>query len=402
MQSMRGGSKVAFIVMVVVIVINLTLFVAMLRGKTAEDPDFSEFDNAGYNSSLKSDCVNSVANASAIPTPIIPKTIWTFWDSADPPEFVRECIYGWKRTNPDYEVIVLGKDSLSTYIKTPLPNDNSNPQAFSDWVRLAVLSERGGVWLDASVILTGSLRPYFELQEKNKSEVFAFHLNAFTSDFSKPIVESWFIATVPRGKYITSWFNEFNKIFVNFDMKDTYLDFLKDQYGEAGYEEIRQKNNMASYLKIHMASQKILAKDGVPVPFTLPAEEGPYLLLDRGGWSDGEVAKQLVGPWKDEKNPPIVIKLRGGGRRDTIKLLEDKTTLIDKTSVYAKFVKFRDHPTIKQVKGLVHLSEDHAKLGDGHDHKDRDKKFMEEEILRDSKDGKSVEEGKKGKEGKGK
>jgi mannosyltransferase OCH1-like enzyme len=46
----------------------------------------------------------------------IPKKIWTFWDNDDIPDIVQKCIHTWKKHNPNYEITVVTKKSLSEYL----------------------------------------------------------------------------------------------------------------------------------------------------------------------------------------------------------------------------------------------------------------------------------------------
>ncbi|KAJ3099305.1 hypothetical protein HDU97_003279 [Phlyctochytrium planicorne] len=268
----------------------------------------------------------------------IPKIIWTYWDQGFMPPFVEDCIEGWKRHNPDHTVVVLTALTVTTHIVTPLPPNfvGMDVRFKSDWVRLAVLMEQGGIWMDASIIVTGSLNVIHEQQQGNRSEAFGFYLTSFTLNKEVPVFESWFIATVPYGKWVSAWFNEFNKVFTNFAMADTYLEYLQRIYGPETYQLILQNNFMPGYLKIHMASQKVLFVDGIPVPCAEEAEKIPYRLLNQVGFDDRLYAEALVSPFKD-KDVPLLFKLRGGSRDAMIDLLT-RNTRIAKSSIYARFV----------------------------------------------------------------
>jgi hypothetical protein len=105
----------------------------------------------------------------------IPKKLWAYWDSS-PPRFIMDCHAGWKRYNPSYEVNLITNDTLSEFISSKLPenfNDVSS-QARSDWIRLAVLKEHGGIWMDASTVVTGDLAYIHMRQESEKTEGFMF------------------------------------------------------------------------------------------------------------------------------------------------------------------------------------------------------------------------------------
>ncbi|KAJ3100145.1 hypothetical protein HDU97_002477 [Phlyctochytrium planicorne] len=281
----------------------------------------------------------------------IPRQIWTFWDSGNPPLFVRECIEGWRRYNPEYNITVISHDTISKYIKTPPPaNLNGMFNRFmADWVRLAVVSERGGIWMDASMILTGSMDYILRKQEKYHFESFGYFLRVYTTNFTIPVFESWFFASAPQGAWVSAWFSEFNKIFANFNMEDKYLEYLESIYGQKGYERILQGNNMPEYLKIHMASQKVLTMDNIKPPYAEEAEKTPYLIMDETGFDDWAAAEMLVKPWNEKKHPiPWIFKLRGGVRSSMMEITGSKKEMIHHSSVYSRFVK-RTNETVKQL-----------------------------------------------------
>ncbi|KAJ3202939.1 hypothetical protein HDU67_000188 [Dinochytrium kinnereticum] len=275
------------------------------------------------------------------PVQPIPRKIWTFWHTNKPPRMVLECVSAWKRFNPDHTVTIITPETIPNHIKTPTTSDfeKRGPSFISDWVRLAVLYEQGGVWMDASIIATRGIDHVHDMQQSHKSEAFAYHLNLFTTDKSSPVLDSWFIASIPRGKLITAWFNEFNKAFTNFKMEDTYLDHLQHMYGEGGYKRIQQGINWPSYLMIHIAGQKVITMDQAPQPYTEAAEDGPYKLLFEVESNDERMVERLLTQaWDKDEATPMIFKLRASGRGAMSRMLEDPTTIIHPESIYARFL----------------------------------------------------------------
>ncbi|KAI8849920.1 nucleotide-diphospho-sugar transferase [Chytridium lagenaria] len=267
--------------------------------------------------------------------PHIPRKIWTFWDSDQPPQAVLDCVSAWKLFNPDHNVTIITHSNIHHYVMTPIPKNFEDVwHSFkSDWVRLAILTEQGGIWMDASVILTGTVSFVHNNQQVHHSEGFAYHLDKFTVDPRNAVIESWFIATIPGSRFISAWFNEFNKIFYNFNMDDKYLDHLRALYGEDGYNAILQDSH---------GDTKVMTIDKVPHPYTESAEKGPYTVLVESGWDDWEQVRRLVQePWVGDV-PPF-FKLRGGGRGALVAMSDLKEVemkeKMDKESVYVKFVK---------------------------------------------------------------
>ena len=93
------------------------------------------------------------------------KIIWQYWGQGleSLPEMVEICFSSVDCHAHDYQVIRITDENLSEYIKLPEFVDDKRkngvfrPVFFSDLLRVALLSVYGGVWLDASVLLTNRL-----------------------------------------------------------------------------------------------------------------------------------------------------------------------------------------------------------------------------------------------------
>jgi len=98
--------------------------------------------------------------------------IWQYWgqglDQQELPEIVRICFDSVDKYKGDYQVIRLNDETISEYIDLPdfvwekRENPAFNRTFFSDLLRLALLNVYGGVWLDATVLLTGPLPESFK------------------------------------------------------------------------------------------------------------------------------------------------------------------------------------------------------------------------------------------------
>ena len=136
---------------------------------------------------------------SLIKEAIIPKVIWTFWNKEPIPPFMTNCIKTWSRSNPQYQINVVTRSKLSKILDlelVPIPKhfNDLSPQYQADWVRLAVLTLYGGIWVDASFIMTASLDFLHAIQERENTEGFQFYLKEFTTIPEFPYYENWFIA----------------------------------------------------------------------------------------------------------------------------------------------------------------------------------------------------------------
>lgn len=103
----------------------------------------------------------------------IEKNLFVFWwqgyDSA--PEIVKKCIDNIYKYNVDKNIIFIDKDNLQEYVDFPeyiyrkLENDVITITQFSDILRFYLITNYGGIWLDATLYTTEKISEhYFEKQ----------------------------------------------------------------------------------------------------------------------------------------------------------------------------------------------------------------------------------------------
>ena len=103
------------------------------------------------------------------------KVIWQYWgqlDNGEPlPDVVQRCFNSVEKYKGDYEVVRLNDKTISEYLDFPgfVWQENGEPKFgrvfFSDLLRLALLHVYGGVWLDATILLTAPLAKEFKEQD---------------------------------------------------------------------------------------------------------------------------------------------------------------------------------------------------------------------------------------------
>ena len=107
------------------------------------------------------------------------RIIWVCWLQGleNAPEIVKKCVASVKRNMPKYEVRVLTAENVFEYVTLPdyivrkYKNSTMTFTHFSDILRTALLVQHGGIWLDATVLLTDELpaqmidAPLFFLQK---------------------------------------------------------------------------------------------------------------------------------------------------------------------------------------------------------------------------------------------
>lgn len=126
------------------------------------------------------------------------KRIWCLWLDGEQsaPECVRMCIASMRRHMPDWEVVVLDKDTWQDYVTLPphvlerYKMGMMTTAHLSDLIRIALLNEHGGMWLDATVLLTDSVPSYV-----CDADLFFFRAFKPGSDGQSIPLSSWCIAS---------------------------------------------------------------------------------------------------------------------------------------------------------------------------------------------------------------
>lgn len=208
----------------------------------------------------------------------IPRHIWTYWNTDTiTNKVVLRCIDSWKEHNPEYEITILSPKNVSEYVDIDLKSlkMNDSPQHEADIIRAHVLEKYGGVWIDASVFMVGPL----DFPTHLNREYYGFKLKKESAP-GIPMVENWFFATIPHGKFITAWKNEY--------MKAEKFPSIK-----SAVDSIRRQGVKLSacsdpeYLFMHVAAQKVLQKDMTPEEindqlYLVDADDTAFKYLARG------------------------------------------------------------------------------------------------------------------------
>lgn len=91
--------------------------------------------------------------------------IWVLWLQGEDnmPELVKVCLESIKENAGYHKVVVLSNSNLNEYIQLPgrittLYKEGKISNAhYSDIIRMALLSQYGGIWIDATILLTSNL-----------------------------------------------------------------------------------------------------------------------------------------------------------------------------------------------------------------------------------------------------
>jgi hypothetical protein len=241
----------------------------------------------------------------------IPKHIWTFWDNAELPEIVVKCIDTWKKYNSDYEITILSKDNLKEWI----PEYDvfsfrfaNSPQKISDFIRIIIIAKYGGIWIDASTILTKSLNWIHDIHNENNCEFIGYYINKKTTNIKYPVLENWFFATVPKSTFMCNWRDAFLKLNEFNEIKD-YIKYLVNQKVDL------QGIGESEYFTMHLAAQYVLQKKMTPEEIKkklhlMKAEDGPLKYLAINNFNPDGMKKICT----DKNLYTSIIKITGSQR----------------------------------------------------------------------------------------
>ena len=243
---------------------------------------------------------------------LVPRKIWTYWDNPDKlPKAVKLCMDSWKKTNPEYEIILLTKKNFQGYVTIPddirtHPHFNESPERFSELVRLYALEEHGGIWIDASILVK---KPFDDWLFPKYAEYSGFYRGSYTLDSKFPVIDCCFMAANKKSEFIKKWKEEYLEIGTFREIKN-YLDSRKD---------MGINFNMLSdphYSAIYVSAMKIIQHDKYNqdslVLNDLDESALKYLRISKG---DSEKGLELA--CIDQKYQTPILKM-GPNERDII------------------------------------------------------------------------------------
>lgn len=243
--------------------------------------------------------------------PTIPRIVWSYWHDAAPPPLIAACVANWHRHAPGFEIRMLNARSLHDWLPAvPASLAQAGPVLTADWARLELLRLHGGVWLDASTVLTASPEWAIDVQAREHAELVGYYLERYTTQPLFPVLENWCLAAPPGSRFVEDLQQEFAGHVLP-EGNAAYIERLR----RAGlYDRVRQAIDMPDYLSMHLAAQTVMQTRGGYRLALSRAEDGPYFYHRIGGWNRNRLRARLLMYRADGGLPPL-IKLRKPDRR---------------------------------------------------------------------------------------
>lgn len=246
----------------------------------------------------------------------IPKQIWTFWNNDRVPEVVTKCINTWRKQCPDYTITVLTPTNLHMHVSNAKEilglSFSDTPQRLADFVRLHVLFEHGGYWMDSSIIMFRPLDMFSTHQRRLRTEFVGYYLESFTVDPRFPVIENWFFGCVKHSTFVAQWRDEFMRI-NTYRSSMTYVDHIRMH----GIDLSGIPYHLSYYLSMHVAAQVVIQHHNYPMDrcFLQKAENGPLKYLNTNNWNSKKAVRHLLRTMKSGNVDTTFVKLRGSERK---------------------------------------------------------------------------------------
>ena len=152
------------------------------------------------------------------------KIIWTCWFQGrdEAPDLVKRCLTSWERENPDWEVRCLDSRTVGRYLDireyVDLDCQAITAASLSDIIRIFLLHEYGGAWVDATLYCNRPLDDW--LPGAMGTGFFAFDAPA-----ADRMLASWFLACEPGNGIVAKWATRCAEYWRNRDQSEDYFWF---------------------------------------------------------------------------------------------------------------------------------------------------------------------------------
>lgn len=158
------------------------------------------------------------------------KVIWSCWFQGrhEAPPIVNKCLESWEIRNPAWELRCLDASTISRYIDLSpyidLNRQSITAASLSDILRVLLLHEYGGVWVDATAFCNVPLDEWLP-------PAISTGFFAFAGTFSDLVLGSWFLAAEPGNPLLAKWASRVIQYWAGRERTQDYF-WLHRQFGQ--------------------------------------------------------------------------------------------------------------------------------------------------------------------------
>jgi hypothetical protein len=188
----------------------------------------------------------------------LPKRIWAYWDS-NVPNSIQKNIETNKRILSDWEYNFITESTLQQYLDTtsfPGQYTDLSPQHKADYIRLELLKQYGGVWMDAGILIhsQSAINKLYNEAVATNSQLSAFTL----TEEEEYYIENWFIMAPIHSPVIQAWSHEYARA-----VQTGFANYKQSIFQEGSIriiEKIYKQHDTNVYLTQHACLQAVLQK----------------------------------------------------------------------------------------------------------------------------------------------
>ena len=190
------------------------------------------------------------------------RKVWIFWwqGMENAPALVKRCYQSVKENLNDWEIILITQDNYKEYVSFPehilqrLDSGQITLTHLSDLLRLELLINHGGLWLDATVLCTSPDIPKSIL----KSDLFVYQAQKPGADGKAIIMSSWCMYAKTNNKilmatrYLLYEYWKKNSKLVDYFLLHQFFTIASNRYSEEAKKIPPFCNSVPHILLIHL------------------------------------------------------------------------------------------------------------------------------------------------------
>jgi hypothetical protein len=147
---------------------------------------------------------------------ILPKQIYCYWHDLSNNPVINAHLNTWKKHVPsDWKINIIDSKNLHNFVSKKFINKYIYLDAvrFSDFLRIELLVNNGGVWMDPGIFVTNGafLDTFYNEMIIHKYDATLFEFVINTTMAHAPHLENWFIMAPKNSKLIKDLYTEFIK-----------------------------------------------------------------------------------------------------------------------------------------------------------------------------------------------
>lgn len=188
--------------------------------------------------------------------------VWVCWMQGmeQAPALVQRCYRSLKENLKDKEVVLLMEENLDQYVKIPdfildkLHKGIITRTHFSDILRVELLIQNGGTWIDATVFCSGENIPKYMMED----EFFIFQKLKPGSDGSTINMSSWFMSAWSNQKFLLAtrellyaYWRKHNHL-IDYFLLHLFMMMVKDYYPDEWKHIFPYPNSLPHILLLRM------------------------------------------------------------------------------------------------------------------------------------------------------